>query len=84
MLHKFSFVVLLVITREVLAITKPLSVQLQGSYVDIARAYSNVKQVKKQIKQNSRTIKIEDFHTLVYKACNVARSIGVVEEMPHI
>ena len=45
-LQKFSFVVLLVITREVLAIMKPLSVQLQGSYIDIARAYSNVKQVK--------------------------------------
>ena len=31
-LQKFSFVVCLVIAREVLAITEPLNVQLQGSY----------------------------------------------------
>jgi len=82
-LQKFSFIVSLVITREVLAITKPLSVKLQGSYSDIARVYSNIELVKKQVKQNRA--KIEDFHTLFYsKACNVARAVGVVEEMPHI
>ena len=31
-LQKFSFIVSLVVAREILAITKPLSIQLQGSY----------------------------------------------------
>jgi len=43
-LQKFSFIVSLAITR--VAITKPLNGQVQGSYNDIARAYSNIELVK--------------------------------------
>ena len=80
-LQKFSFVVCLVVAREILAITKPLSVQLQGSYTDIARAHRDINQVKKQVKQNRNDL--DKFHSLVYnKACSIARDIGVQEDMP--
>ena len=83
-LQKFSFIVSLVVAREVSAITKPLSVQLQGSYTVIARAYHNIDQVKKQIKLiilNHTTV--EQFHTLVYNktACSAAKDIDVQEDM---
>ena len=80
-LQKFSFVVSLVIAREILAITKPLSVQLQGSYTDIARAYQDVDAVKRQVKANRNDL--NKFHNLVYnKAYSVANDIGVQEDMP--
>ena len=81
-LQKFSFVVSLVIAREILAITKPLSVQLQGSYTDIARAYQDMDAVKRQVKANRNDL--NKFHNLVYnKAYSVANDIGVQEDMPH-
>ena len=46
-LQKYSSVVSLVVEREFLAITEPLSVQLQGSYTDIARAHCDVDLVKR-------------------------------------
>ena len=80
-LQKFSFVVSLVVAREILAITKPLGVQLQGSCTDIARAHHDVDQVKKQVKQNHNDL--DKFHSLVYnKACSIARNIGVHEDTP--
>ena len=38
-LLRFPMLVALVITREVLLITKALSIKLQGTYVDMVRAY---------------------------------------------
>ena len=78
-LQKFSFVVCLIVAREILAITKPLSAQLQGSYTDIARAHRDIDQVKRQVRKNRNDL--NKFHTLVYnKACDVARDIGVLQE----
>ena len=51
-LQKFSFIVSLAVAREILAITKPLSIQLQGSYTDIAKAHCDVDQVRRQVKLN--------------------------------
>ena len=80
-LQNFSFIVSLVVAREILAITKPLSIQLQGSYTDIARAHRDVDQVRRQVKLNRNDI--DKFHSLVYnKACSVARDVGVQEDMP--
>ena len=74
-LQKFSFVVYLIVAREILAITKPLSSQLQRSYTDIARAHHNIDQVKRQVRQNYNDL--NKFHTLVYnKACDVTRDIA--------
>ena len=80
-LQNFSFIVSLVVAREILAITKPLSIQLQGSYTDIARAHRDVDQVRRQVKLNRNDI--DKFHSLVYnKACSVARDVAVQEDMP--
>ena len=49
----------LVITREVLLITKALSIKLQGTYVDMVRAYNDISLVKKQITENRN--KVEQF-----------------------
>ena len=79
-LQKFSFVLSLVVAREILAITKPLNVQLQGSYSDIATAHCDVDLVKRQVKTNCNDL--NKFHSLVYnKACSVARDIGVEEDV---
>jgi len=67
--------VCLVVAREILAITKPSSSQLQGSYTDIARAHHDIDQVKRQVRQNHNDL--SKFHSLVYKkACDVARDRG--------
>ena len=55
-LQRYPFVISLVVAREFLAITKPISVQLQGSYTDIARAHCNVDLVKRQVKTNHNDI----------------------------
>ena len=74
-LQKFSFVVCLIVAREILLITKPLSSQLQRSYTDIARAHHNIDQAKRQVRQNHDDL--NKFHTLVYnKACDVTRDIS--------
>jgi len=70
-LENFSFIVCLVVARGILAITKPLSSQLQGSYTDIHH----------DIGQNRNYL--NKFHSQVYKkACDFARDIGVQEDMP--
>ena len=94
-LQKLSFVVCLIVAREILAITKPLSVQLQGSYTDTARAHRDVDQAKEQVKQNCNDL--DKFHSLVYnKACSIARDvvcrktchaphhISNIEAIPHV
>ena len=66
-----------------MAITKPLSVQLQGSYTDVTRAHCDVDPVKRQVKANRNDL--NKFHSLVYnKASSIARDIDVQEEMPRI
>lgn len=41
-LSRFPFIISLVITKEVLAYTKALSIKLQGRYVDVVSAYNQV------------------------------------------
>ena len=45
-LSQFSFIVALTVTQNILAYTKGLSVKLQGRYVDIARAYREISNLK--------------------------------------
>ena len=41
-LSRFSFIITLVITKDLLAYTKALSVKLQGRYVDVVSAYNHI------------------------------------------
>ena len=67
--------VCLILAREILVITKPLSSQLQGCCTDIAGAHHDIDQVKRQVRQNS--IDLNKFNTLVCnKACDTARDIA--------
>ena len=45
-LSQFSFIVTLTVTQNILAYIKGLSVKLQGRYVDIARAYREISNLK--------------------------------------
>jgi len=60
-LTEFKFLTTLCITKNILAYTKGLSVQLQGKWQDIIRAYNNIEAVKKVL-QDARS-KVEVFHT---------------------
>ena len=48
----FPLLVTLMVTREVLLITKCLSIKLQGTYVDTVRAHREVRLVKRHIEEN--------------------------------
>ena len=53
-LQKFSFIfALIIVTREILTITKPLSSQLQASHAEIARVHHDIDQAKGQVRQFS-------------------------------
>ena len=59
-LTEFRFIITLVITKNVLAYTKDLSVKLQGRWQDIARAYKDIKLVKESISKARGSI--DSFH----------------------
>ena len=80
-LSRFPFIFALVVTKEVLAYTKGLSVKLQGRYVDIVKAYREIEFVQSTV-QSARD-DIDNFHARVYStALQVARSVQVDEHVP--
>ena len=80
-LTQFPFIVALVVTKDILAYTKPLSVKLQGRYVDIVRAYGQIKIIETTLKDARRGI--ENCHSLIYaKAVQVATKVHVSESLP--
>ena len=79
-LLQFPMIVALIITREILLITKGLSIKLQGPYVDMVRAYNDIAGVKKQVTENRNMA--EEFHQRVYDiAIALADEVGVSECM---
>lgn len=60
-MSQFPFVVALVLSQEVLANTKGLSVKLQGRYVDVVQAHRDIEHVKTTIK--SVRSRVDDFHS---------------------
>lgn len=82
-LSQFSFIVTLTATQNVLAYTKGLSVKLQGRYVDIARAYHEITNLKTTL-QKIRS-DVNSFHARIYsEAMVIAQSVGVEESMPRL
>ena len=79
----FPLLVALIVTREVLLITKGLSIKLQGTYVDTVRAYREVSLVKRHNEENWQ--KVDEFHQCIYNtALTLADKVGIVEDMPRI
>lgn len=80
-LSRFPFIIALVITKEILAYTKALSIKLQGRYVDVVRAYKEVNFVKSTLK--SAREDVDGFHTHIYrKALQIAGKVQVNESLP--
>ena len=80
-LSRFPFIFALVVTKEVLAYTKGLSIKLQGRYVDIVKAHREIEFVQSTV-QSARD-DIDNFHARVYStALEVARSVQVDEHVP--
>ena len=61
---RFSFVVALVFTQKILSYIKGVSVKLQGRYVDIARAHTEIENVKSTLYKLRSDV--ERFHTQTY------------------
>ena len=73
--------VALVVSQEILAYTKGLSVKLQGRYVDVVQAHRDIELVKTTIK--GVPSRVDDFHSQVYQQVLVlSQSIDVAEAAP--
>lgn len=71
-MSQFPFVVALVLSQEVLAYTKGLSVKLQGRYVDVVQAHRDIEHVKTTIK--SVWSRVDDFHSQLGQSIDVAET----------
>ena len=80
---RFSFVVALVFTQKILSYIKGVSVKLQGRYVDIARAHTEIENVKSTLYKLRSDV--ERFHTQTYNEVLVlCQSVGIEESTPRI
>ena len=80
-LTRFSFIFALTVTKEVLGYTKALSVKLQGRYVDVVKALTEINVVKRTL-QSARS-GVGQFHRRVYRsAVELAKVVNVDESVP--
>ena len=80
-LTRFPFIISLVITKDVLAYSKALSVKLQGRYIDIVSAHNHINFVLTTLKQAREDI--EAVHSRMFdRAIHLASSVNVVESLP--
>ena len=80
-LTRFPFIFTLILTKDVLAYTKALSVKLQGRYVDIVKAYQEIRFVTSTL--HSARVNVTTIHSRVYqKALEVAGKVNVEESLP--
>lgn len=79
---EFRLIITLIITKNLLAYTKGLSIKLQGKLQDIVRAYSNIQSTKLSLEDIRKNI---DFHSRWYdEACTLANKINVQPSIPRI
>ena len=77
-LSRIPFIAALIITRDILAYTKQLSIKLQGRYLDIVKAYEQISIVQTALK-NARE-DIDTFHSGMYtKVKQVASKVNINE-----
>ena len=82
-MSRFSFIFTLEVTKSILAFTKGLSVNLQGRYVDVARAHREIESVKATIE--GVRFNVSSFHDNIYsRAAQMAQSVNVEESTPRI
>ena len=82
-LTEFKFLVALIITKNVLAYTKGLSVKLQGRYQDIIRAHSNIKSVTESLEDARKSV--DTFHSMWFEeAKSIASELNIDPSMPRL
>ena len=80
-LTRFPFVFSLVVTKEVLGYTNALSAKLQGRYVDMVKAYTDVHMVIDTL--TSFRNDVDQFHRQVYKvALDLSSKLNIEESRP--
>ena len=80
-LTRFSFIVSLVITKDVLAYTKALSIKLQGRYVDVVNAYQQINFVLTTLRDAREDV--DSVHARMYeRALRTASAVNVEESLP--
>ena len=80
-LKEFKFIIALVITKNVLAYIKGLSVKLQGKWQDIARAYKDIKLVKESLSKARGSV--DSFHRNWYEeSCLLGLKVNVLPSVP--
>ena len=82
-MFRFSFVIALVATQNVLSYIKGLSVKLQGRYVDAIRAHRDIQIVKSTLVK--QRCDVERFHSQIYNEVTVlSQSVGIEESVPRV
>ena len=80
-LSQFPFVCALILTKDVLAYTKALSIKLQGRYMDIVKAYKEIEFVMETL-QDARA-NVDDFHLCIYsKVLQLSAKVNIPESLP--
>ena len=80
---RFSFVIALVATQNVLSYIKGLSVKLQGRYVDAIRAHRDIQNVKSTLVK--QRCDVERFHSQIYNEVTIlCQSVGIEESVPRV
>ena len=80
---RFSFVIALVATQNVLSYIKGLSVKLQGHYVDAIRAHRDIQNVKFTLVKHR--CDVERYHSQIYNEVTVlCQSVGIEESVPRV
>lgn len=80
---QFSFVATLVVTQTILAFTRGLSVKLQGRYVDVSCAHSDIEMVKTALK--AARSQVDTFHERTFEeAVCLAASVGIEQSSPRL
>ena len=78
---EFRFILTLVVTKNVLAYTKGLSVKLQGRWQDIIRAHDNIKSVRQSLEDARKNVDL--FHsTWFQEASQIASAVNVEPSVP--
>ena len=71
------------LTQNILAYTKGLSVKLQGRYVDIARAHQDIESVMCDLKECRS--KVDGFYNRVYQdGLLLCETVGIEESRPRL
>ena len=80
---EFRLIITLIVTKNVLAYTKGLSIKLQGRWQDIIRAHNNIGSVKKFLEDARRNV--ESVHSLLFQEASLlASKVNIQPSLPRL